>query len=125
MAEYSGPERRKDFVQLDEALAEVDKLHSAVTTLATAVVNTVPRQELVALHEQADKEKKSRNIIEAGLSLGIVLLLIIFMNYKSNKTASETKHHHQVVACLLAQPEASRTGTLAATALVTCEQTVK
>lgn len=121
---YQGPERRKDYGQLDQALGEVEKLHGAVTTLASAVTRTVPRQELVDLQREIAAEQKRRSIIEAALSFMIVLLLILFINYRSNRVESSTEKHHQVINCLLGKPEAQRSGDFFDTALVTCEATV-
>lgn len=125
MPEYVGPERRRDYIELDQALEKVDHLHGAVTSLANAMSNAVPRRELEDLRDEVKKDFLYKIYLQLGLTVLFVFFFVIFVNAKFNSLDTSIKKGHGVIACLLAQPETSRTGSLAATALVTCEQTVK
>ena len=125
MAEYAGPERRKGYVDLETALEKVEQLHGAVTTLATAVTNTVPRQELEDLKTEVQKEFKQKILINAALSGIIVLMLALFINYKLNSVEGDIKKGHDVITCLQGKTEAQRTGDNGPTALLLCTQTQK
>ena len=125
MADYVGPERRKDYVELEVALEKVDHLHGAVTTLANAMSNAVPRRELDELRDEVKKDFLYKIYLQLGLTVLFVIFFIVFLNLKFTAEDKSISKGHGVIACLLAQPETARTGTLAATALVTCEQTVK
>lgn len=125
MTDYNGPERRKDYVELDHALEKVERLHSAVTTLATAVTNTVPRQELVDIKDEIKRDFLWKVYFQLGLTVICLAFLVVFFNSQFSRVKDTSRHGHAVLACLLAQPEAMRTSTLAATTLVTCEQTVR
>lgn len=122
---YDGPERRKDYLELDGALQEVERLHSAVTTLATAVTNTVPRAELEALKKEVHRDYLLKLYFMAGFTAIGVILIVVFMNMKVNNLSKSTEHNHAIIQCLQGKPEAARTGDLAATALLTCEQTTR
>lgn len=125
MNEYDGPERRQSYIDLDHAMANVERLHGAVTTLAGAVVNTVPRQEIDELREEVRRDYLTKIYFMAGFTVVSVVILLAFMNTKINSVNHSARHNHGIIQCLLGQPEASRTGSLASTALVTCDQTVK
>lgn len=122
---YEGPERRKANLQLEEALAEVQRLHNAATSLANAVANTAHRSELVALHDEMQRDFKIKLISQAVLIAVATIIVIFFTNVKFNNNAEAVRKGHEVIACLLGKTEASRTGELAATVLVTCQQSVK
>jgi hypothetical protein len=122
---YHGPERRADYMQLEGALLEVEKLHGAVTTLATAVVNTVPRRELEGIREEVAKDFKYKVYLQVGLTIVSLLFLMLYYNRLSDIRQVESKKAHSVIECLLTLPEASRTGTLGPTSIVTCEATAK
>jgi hypothetical protein len=125
VTDYNGPERRQDYVALDQALDQVDRLHGAVSTLATAVTNTVPRRELEDLRDEVRKDYLTKIYFMAGFSVAIIIVLLSFINMKINTSSKQASHGHAVIECLLGLPADTRTGTLAATSLVTCEQTVK
>lgn len=125
MPDYIGPERRKDYIELDRALEQVEHLHSAVTTLATAVTNTVPRQELEALRHEMRRDYLIKIYFMGGFTAVIIVWMSFFMNFKIDNANQSIKHGHSVIECLMGKTEAQRTGDNAATAAVTCEQTVR
>lgn len=125
MSHYEGPERRMDYLQLDSALKEVQRLHGSVNILADAMQNSVPRSELEALRAEVKRDFLVKLYFIIGISVASVLILMGFINMKFNHSANDVRHGHNVIACLLGQPEASRTAQFAATAEVTCEQTSK
>ena len=122
--EYEGPERRRDYLQLDAALDEVDKLHGAVNSLATAVVNTAPRAELEAIREEVRRDFIYKLYVMGGLSLIIVLIMVLFINLKTNNLSRSISHGHAVLACMQGKSELQRTGENYQTALATCDATV-
>jgi hypothetical protein len=125
MPEYDGPERRSSNLELDNALAEIERLRDAATTLATAVSTTVQRRELEELKTEVRRDYLMKIYFMAAFSVAIVIIVIGYINFKMNHASASAKHGHAVIECLLGQPEASRTGAVAATAIVTCEQTVR
>lgn len=122
---YDGVERRKDYIALEAAMNEVEHLHGAVTTLATAVTNTVPRQELINIRDEVSRDFKYKLYVMVALTITAVAALMFSTEVRVNNTREKFTRDHGIIMCLLQQPEANRTGTSAATALVTCEQTVK
>ena len=122
---YDGPERRKDVLQLDEALAEVQKLNDATSTLAQAVVNTAQRHELEALSAEVARDFKVKLYFIAGIAVVSLVILMVFFNWRLSTQAKQIDKGHQVLSCLLTQPEVNRTGQFGATALVTCQQSVR
>lgn len=125
MPEWDGPERRKDYVEIDHALEKVQHLHNAVLTLADAVGNTVPRKELANLQAEVAKDFRYKLYFQAGLTvIACIFLVIVFARIEGDVNAKIEKGH-AVINCLQGKTEAERTGTLAATALITCEQTTK
>jgi hypothetical protein len=60
-----------------------------------------------------------------ALTIIAVAILMFTQTTRVGNTRKQISKDHAVIMCLLGQPDASRTGTLAATALVTCQQTVK
>lgn len=125
MADYSGPERRQDYVQLDAALEKVEHLHAAVTTLATAVTNTVPRRELEELRTEVKKDFLYKIYLQLGLTVAFVVFFIVFINIKFNNHDASARKDHEVVLCMEGKTEAQRTGDAFQTALLVCEQSVK
>lgn len=123
--DYTGPERRQGNLQLDEALAEVQRLHNAATTLANAVTHTATRHELEELRAQVTKERWIMLCINSALTAIIILFLIIFFTVKMNNQSKAMKIGHEIITCMQGKTEAQRTGDLAGNALVTCEQRAK
>jgi hypothetical protein len=123
--EYEGPERREDYIALDKALAEVQKLHGSVITLANAVVNTVPRSELEDLKQEVKKDFLIKMYSQAILTVVALVILLIMMNRITHNLGDDIKAGHEVIVCLQGKAEAERTGALAATAQITCEQTTR
>lgn len=121
--EYTGPERRQDYLALDSAIEDVQKLHGAVTTLATAVTNTVPRYELDELKAEVRRDYLTKIYFMAGFTAAAVIILLFFFNSKINNLKEDVRRGHDVITCLQTKPEAERTGSAAATAKVLCEQT--
>lgn len=125
MPDYDGPERRQDYLALDTALAEVQKLHGSVTTLANAMTNSVPRQELVELRAEVKKDFLYKIYIQLGLTVAFVLFFLIFMNWKFNSLDASVKRGHEVILCMQGKTESQRTGDAYQTARIVCEQTTK
>lgn len=125
MPDYNGPERRQDYVQLEQALEQVDRLHGAVTTLATAVTNTVPRRELEDLRTEVKKDFLIKIYLQLGLTIAFVLFFIIFINIKFNDLDKSVKKGHEVILCMQGKTESQRTGDAYQAARVICEQTTK
>lgn len=123
MNEYTGPERRQNHLELDAALQEVQRLHGAVSTLATAVTNTVPKQELQALREEVKRDFYLKIYIQIGIVLVVTALALLLINVKLNNSAKAAERSHQIIRCLLTKTEVQRTGDLGPTAIVTCQAT--
>lgn len=119
---FNGPERRRDNLQLDAALAEVQRLHNAATTLANAVANTAHRSELVALQDEVKREFQIKLVAQAVLTVVALCILIFYMQFKFNHLTKQIDKGHDVVLCMQSLTEAQRTGDLAAQSLLTCEQ---
>lgn len=122
---YSGSERRKERLKLDEALSEVQRLHNAATTLATAVTHTATRHELEELREQVKKERIVMTIINSALTFVIILFLAIFFTVKLASMVKTINRGHEVITCLQGKTEVQRTGDFSGTALVTCAQSAR
>lgn len=125
MAEYRGPEQRKDYIELDQALEQVSHLHGAVTTLATAMANAAPKQELIDLRTEVRKDYLTKIYFMAAFSIAATLILMFFFNYKINHLNADVRKGHDVIACLQTKTEAQRTGEAGPTALLLCTQTQK
>lgn len=125
MTDYVGPERRRDYIQLDAALEEVQKLHGSVTTLANAVVNSVPRQELEGLRAEVKKDFLIKIYMQIGLTVAFVFFFIIFINMKFNTLDNSVKKGHEVILCMQGKAESQRIGDAYQTARLVCEQTTK
>lgn len=121
---YVGPERRSSNLALDDALAEVQRLHNAATTLANAVANTANRGELAALREDVRKDFQIKLILQVTFTIVAIIILVFLINVMFNNMDKKIDRGHAVISCLLGKAEAQRTGDLTATALVTC-QTVR
>lgn len=121
----SGRERRKENKELEDALAEVQRLHGAATTLATAVANTAHRSELVSLRETINKDFRQKLIYQAVLAVVAIIILISFFNHKMNNHARAVDKRFQVTNCLQGKTEAQRTGELGITSLAACRATVR
>lgn len=125
MTNYTGPERRSDYLLLDNALEEVQKLHGSVVTLANAVVNSVPRDELESLKEEMKREYFNKMIVSAVAATLIIVFMILYMNFKFNHQRADLNKDHAVITCLLTKPETARTGEAAPTTLLLCQQSTK
>lgn len=125
MAEYEGTERRREMIQLDEALAEIEKLRGAATTLANAVVNTAQREELLALQQEVAKDFKLKLYAQGALTVAACLFLVIVFIRITNSLNTSIEKGHDVITCLQTKAEAQRTGDAGPTALLLCKQTQK
>lgn len=123
--DYNGPERRKDWQKLDDAIREVARLHGTTEILANAVTNTAPKHELEALREEMKREHNIRIYISASLTGLAVILLVIFVSVKINNLNKSVKHGHSVITCMQGKTEVQRTAEAFGSALVTCEQTAR
>lgn len=123
--DYSGPERRQDYLQLDAAVSEVKRLHGTVEVLANAVVNTVPRQELVEIKREIRKDFLLKIYLQLGLTIVFVIFFIVFVNMKFNNLDNSVKKGHEIILCMQGKTEAGRTGDAYQTARLVCEQTAK
>lgn len=122
---YPGPERRADYLALDDALAEVQKLHQTAEILANAVANTVPRQELVGIKNEIKKDFLFKLYFQLGLTVLCLLLLFVYFNIKFSQENSAIKKGHEVILCMNGKTESQRTGDNYQTARLVCEQTTK
>lgn len=125
MADYDGPERRADYLKIDAAIAEVQRLHGTTEILAEAVANTVPRQELVAIKEEIKRDFLYKLYFQLGLTIICLFLLFIYFNAKFNQQNNVIKKGHEVILCMQGKAEASRIGDYYQTARLVCEQTTK
>lgn len=125
MPDYNGPERRQDYVQLEQALEQVERLHGAVSTLATAVTNTVPRRELEDLRAEVKKDFLIKIYLQIGLTVAFIFFFVIFINMKFNRMDGSVKKGHEVILCMQGKTESQRTGDAYQAARVICEQTTK
>lgn len=125
MADYSGPERRQDYLKLDAAIEEVQKLHNTAEVLANAVVNAVPRHELVSIKNEIKRDFLYKLYFQAGLTVISLFILFVFFNAKFNSQNNSIKHGHEIILCMQGKTEAQRTGDAYQTARLVCEQTTK
>lgn len=121
-SEYEGPERRKGYEQLDAALENVERLHGAVTTLATAVVNTVPRQELEALKDEMNREFRIKILTSVVVGFMCITIVLFFINRMLDNQSRAIDKGHKALVCLESKADAEKTGSLADTARITCER---
>lgn len=122
---YMGPERREENAKLDLALAEVQRLNTAASTLATAVTGTAHRAELESLQAEVKREFQFKLIFQACMTAVAIIVLILYMQVKFSRMSGAIDRGHQVINCLQGKTEVQRTGDFATTALVTCEQTTR
>lgn len=125
MTEYIGPERRRDYIQLDAALEEVQRLHGAVSTLATAVTNTVPKHEIEELKAEVKRDFIYKIYLQLGLTVAFVIFFVVFINIKFNNLNKSVSRGHEVILCMQGKTEIQRTGDAYQTARVVCEQATK
>lgn len=125
MPNYEGPERRQDYIELDQALEKVSHLQGAVTTLATAMSNAAPKQELESLRIEVRRDYKIKIYYMAAFSVLSVFLIVFFFNLKINHLNSDVKRGHDIITCMQTKSEAQRTGEAGPTALLLCAQSQK
>lgn len=125
MTDYDGPERRNDYLRLDAAIAEVQKLHGTAEVLANAVINSVPRHELVDIKDEIKRDFLYKLYFQLGLTVVALFLIFVYFNVKFNNEASTVKHGHEIILCMQGKTELQRTGDAYQTARLVCEQTTK
>lgn len=119
---YTGPERRQDHLQLETALAEVQRLNSAAATLATAVTNTAQKAELIGLRDEVKRDFMVKMVFQAILTTVALLILVFYMQVKFSHNQKSINKGHDVIICMQTKTEAQRTGDLADSARIACEQ---
>lgn len=119
---YTGPERRQEHLQLETALAEVQRLNSAATTLATAVANSAQKTELLSLKDEVKRDFQIKMISQAVLTAFALIVLIWYMQVKFSHNQKAIGKGHDVITCMLTKTEVQRTGDFADPARIACEQ---
>lgn len=122
MPRYTGPERRQDHLQLETALAEVQRLNSAATTLATAVANSAQKTELLSLRDEVKKDFMIKMIFQTVLTVLAIIVLVLYMQVKFGNNKKATNKSQDIMTCLLTKTEVQRTADFADAARIACEQ---
>lgn len=108
-----GIERRRDHLQLTAVMEEVSTLERSVIALATSVTKIIPDQIQVGVAE-------IRRLFYQ-ITAAITVATLVILSY-SVVTVGHLNHRvdkgHDILACFLKVPEASRTDV----ALLTCRQ---
>jgi hypothetical protein len=125
MPNYEGPERRQDYIELDQALEKVSHLQGAVTTLANAMSNAAPKQELAELRIEVRRDYRVKIYYMAAFSVISVVFIMFFVNNKFNHMNDNIQRGHDIITCMQTKTEAQRTGEAGPTALLLCAQTQK
>lgn len=120
--DYQGPERRAENKRLDEAIAEVQRLHGTAEILANAVANTAPKHELEAIRAEVKRDFEIKIVFQAALTLVACLFLLWYMQVKFANNQKSINKGHDVLICMLQKTEAQRTGDFSDSARVACEQ---